>query len=207
MLIAGICIGLVAAVASVRVHDPDLQRRIYWLGWFSSALCFALAVLPRGWHGSLAVGFLALFAAAIYAYLRTPFLKIGGRVYAVFRTEQALARNDAYETAMGSISARTMWWVLVGIACIGSVGIYLLGWTWPMILCAVFLTAMGALAGVDDGSRKLPVARGQYVQAFIAFVASSLLWLAPAICYLAGYRVGQRWPMGMGRHARRPPDA
>ncbi len=210
--------GLVAAVASVVVRDQALQRRIYWLGWLIAALCFALAVLPRGWPGSLAIGLLALFAAVVYAYLRTPFLKIGGRVYAVSGIEEAsasdtaqypqsAARDDNYPTALGPLPARNMWWILVAMMCIVSLGIYLVGWTWQTILGAVFLTVMGALAGVDDGSRKLPIARGQQIQAFIASVASILLWLAPPICYYLGYRVGQRWPMGRGRHAGRPPDA
>jgi Ca2+/Na+ antiporter len=218
LLIAGACVGLVAAVASVVVHDGELQRRIYWLGWLIAALCFALAVLPRGWPGSVAIGLLALFAAVVYAYLRTPFLKIGGRVYAVSSIQEeaasdppqhprSAASDDSYPAAMGSLPARNMWWILVAMTGIVSLGIYLVGWTWQMILGAVFLTLMGALAGIDDGSRKLPIARGQHVQAFIVSVGSILLWLAPPICYYIGYRVGQRWPMGRGRHARHLPDA
>ncbi|WP_141681968.1 hypothetical protein [Mycobacterium malmoense] len=216
LLVAGICVGLVAAVASVVVDDRDVQRRIYWLGWLGAALCFAVAVLPRGWPGSLGIGLLALFAAMVYAYLRTPFLKIGGRVYAISRTEEAkgapqypraAAKNGSYPTAMGSLSARNMWWILVAMTCIVSLGIYVVGWTWQMSLGAAFLTVMGALAGIDDGSRKLPIARGQHIQAFLASVASILLWLAPPICYYIGYRVGQHWPMGRGSHAGHVPDA
>lgn len=217
LLLAGIGVGLIAAIASVAVHDHELQRRTYWLGWLGAAVCFALAVLPRGWPGSFGIGLLALFAAMVYAYLRTPFLKIGGRVYAISRIEEvpkrasqyprSAAKDDGYPTAMGSLSARNMWWILVAMACIVSLGIYLVGWTWQMMLGALFLTVMGALAGIDDGSRKLPIARGQRVQAFIVSVASILLWLAPPICYYIGYRVGQRWPMGRGRHAQHAPDA
>ncbi len=216
LLVAGICLGLFAAVASVVVDDRDVQRRIYWLGWLSAALCFALAVLPRGWPGSFGIGLLALFAAIVYAYLRTPYLKIGGRIYAISRTEEtpkdtpryprSAAKDDSYPTAMGSLSARNMWWILVSMTCIVSVGIYVVGWTWQMILGTALLTVMGALAGIDDGSRKLPIARGQHIQAFLASVASILLWLAPPICYYIGYRVGHRWPMGGGRHVQQEPD-
>ena len=217
LLVAGICVGLVAAVASVVVDDREVQRRIYWLGWLSAALCFALAVLPRGWPGSVGIGLLALFAATVYAYLRTPYLKVGGRVYAISGTEEApngtrryprsAAKAEGYPTAMGSLSARNMWWILAAMTGIVSLGIYVVGWTWQIILGAALLTVMGGLAGIDDGSRKLPIARGQHVQAFLTSVASILLWLAPPICYYIGYRVGQRWPMGRGRHAQHAPDA
>lgn len=218
MLITGICVGLIAAVASAIVQDRKLQRWIYWLGWMIAALCFALAVLPRGWPGSLGIGLSALFAAVVYAYLRTPFLKINGRVYAISSIEdeptshtaqnpQSAPRRDSYPTGMGTVSAHNMWWVLVALTCLVSAGVYLVGWPWQMILGAAFVTVLGAITGLDDGSRKLPIVRGQYIQALIVSVASILLWLAPPICYYFGYRVGQRWPMGRGRHIAPPPDA
>lgn len=108
---------------------------------------------------------------------------------------------------MGSLPARSMWWILVAITGIVSAGTYLVGWTWQLILGAVFLTVMGATAGIDDGSRHLPIARGQRVQAFIMSVASILLWLAPPICYYLGYLVGQRWPIGKVKHTTPFPDA
>lgn len=54
------------------------------------------------------------------------------------------------------------------------------------------------MGGIDDATRELPVARGQRVQAFIALVASALLWAIPPIAYLAGYQIGKRRPMGYG---------
>lgn len=218
LLIAGICVGLIALTASAFVQDAKLQRRSYWLGWLFAAVCFALAVLPRGWPGSVAIGILALFAAVLYAYFRTPFLKIRGRVYTIAGIKQEAASdtdqqvpvasaNDSYPTAMGPVPARNVWWVLVALTLMFSLGVYLVGWTWQMILGAAFLAVLGALTGIDDGTRKLRIARGQHVQAYIVLVASILLWLAPPICYYLGYRVGQRWPMGRGRHAGHPPDA
>jgi hypothetical protein len=218
LLIAGVCAVLVAALASVFVRDRRLDRRIYWVGWLIATPCISFGVLSRGWRASLAIGLLCVFAAVLYAYFRTPFLKVGGRIYAFSiansqpdppanETPQeppSAPPSDSYPTVAGPVSARNLWWVLVAMTCLVSVGVYLAGWTWQIILGAVFLTMVGGIAGMDDATRKLPIARGQYVQAGIVSVASILLWLAPTVCYLLGYGVGQRWPMGRGKHAAPP---
>jgi hypothetical protein len=221
LLIAGVCAGLVAAVASVFVRDRRLDRRIYWLGWLIATSCISFAVLPRGWQASLAIGLLGVFAAVVYAYLRTPFLKIGGRIYALSITDSRpdppandtleepppAPPRDSYPTTVGPVSARNLWWVLVALTCLVSVGVYLVGWAWQMVLGAVLLAVLGGVLGIDDATRKLPIARGQHVQAFVVSVASILLWLAPPVCYAVGYGIGRRWPMGRGKHAgSRDPD-
>ena len=215
LLIAGVCAGLVAAVASVFVRDRRLDRRIYWLGWLIATSCISFAVLPRGWQASLAIGLLGVFAAVVYAYLRTPFLKIGGRIYALSITDSRpdppandtteepppAPPRDSYPTTAGPVSARNLWWVLVALTCLVSVGVYLVGWAWQMVLGAALLAVLGGIFGIDDATRKLPIARGQHVQAFIVSVASILLWLAPPVCYVVGYGIGRRWPMGRGKYA------
>ena len=210
LLIVGVCAGLIAAVGSVTAKDPELERRIYWLGWLIAALCFALAVLPRGWPGSVGIGLLALFAAVLYAYLRTQYLRIGGRIYSIVSIDEEstndtppAARADNYPTALGSLSAPSMWWILVALTCAMAVGVYLVGWSWQLILGTVFLAVLGAITGNDDGAGKLPIARGQYAQAVIVSLASVLLWLAPPICYYVAYRIGQRRPFGQDKQLPR----
>lgn len=215
LLIAGVGAGLVAAVASIFVRDRRLDRNIYWLGWLIATSCISFAVLPRGWQASLAIGLLGVFAAVVYAYLRTPFLKIGGRIYALSITDSRpdppandtteepppAPPRDSYPTTAGPVSARNLWWVLVALTCLVSVGVYLVGWAWQMVLGAALLAVLGGIFGIDDATRKLPIARGQHVQAFIVSVASILLWLAPPVCYVVGYGIGRRWPMGRGKYA------
>ncbi|HEY3997123.1 MAG TPA: hypothetical protein VGM40_14315 [Mycobacterium sp.] len=210
LLIVGVCAGLIAAVGSVTVKSREFERRLYWVGWLIAAVCFALAALPRGWPGSIGIGFLALFAALLYAYLRTPYLKIGDRVYSVISIEEEptsqtppASRDDSYPTALGSLSARSMWWVLVALTCAMSVGVYLVGWSWQLIIGTAFLAVLGAVTGNDDGSHKLPIARGQHAQAFLVSVASILLWLAPPVCYYIAYHLGQRRTSGPGRQLGR----
>lgn len=221
LLMAGVGAVLVAAVAGLFVNDPTLERRIYWVGWLIATPFMSLAVLSRGWQASLAIAVLCGFTAVVYAYLRTPFLKIGQRIYAVSNThrqseppesetDQAQlpsAPQDSYPTVVGPVSAHNLWWVLVALAWLVAIGVYLLGWIWQMVLPAAFLTLLAGLAGVDDATRELPMARGQYAQAFLVSVACVLLWLAPPVCYVLGYSVGQHWPMGAGKHvAGRDPD-
>src|ERR1700758_2337782 len=170
LLIAGVCAGLVAAVASIFVRDRRLDRSIYWLGWLTATSCISFAVLPRGWQASLALGLLGVFAAVVYAYLRTPFLKIGGRIYALSITDSRpdppengtleepppAPPRDSYPTTAGPVSARNLWWVLVALTCLVSVGVYLVGWAWQMVLGAVLLAVLGGIFGIDDATRKLP---------------------------------------------------
>ena len=219
LFIAGFCAGLGGAVASALIDDRGLARRIYWLGWLVNALCFSAGALPRGWQPSLGFGLLCVFVAVFYAYMRTPYLKIGGRIYALSRLDsqpdppadgttdtQPAAPRGNDPTDFGQVSAPKFWWILVAFTCIVAGNVYAFGWPAQAIFGTAFLTLLYAAAGVDDATRKLPIARGQYVQGGIAAVVSILLWLAPCIAYLLGYAIGQRWPMGRGKHAT-PPDA
>lgn len=217
LFIAGICAGLGGAVASSLIDDRKLSRRVYWLGWLVTTTCFCLFALQGGWRPSLGFGLLCVFVAVFYAYMRTPHLKIGDRIYALSAldsqpdpspgetTEPPAAPPDSYPTDVGQVSAPKVWWTLAAFTCIAAGNVYYFGWPVQAIFGTAVLTLFCTMFGIDDATRKLPIARGQYVQAGIAAVVSILLWLAPCIAYLIGYAIGQRWPMGRGRHAT-PPD-
>ncbi|WP_157900646.1 hypothetical protein [Mycobacterium rhizamassiliense] len=219
LFIAGVCAGLIGAVASAFVDDRKRARGLYWLSWLISTSCLSLAVLQRGWRVTLAFGLLCVFVAVFYAYMRTPYLKIGGRIYALslnnIQPDPSAGKTigpppsappDSYSSHIGQVSAPKIWWILVAFTCIVAGNVYAFGWPTQAIFGTAFLTLLCAGAGIDDATRKLPIARGQYVQAGIATVVSLLLWLAPSIAYLLGYAIGQRWPMGRGKQAA-PPDS
>jgi len=83
LLVAGL-IGVLAGAAQARyrfIADRRRGRRFYWATSIIGIVCFA-AGTGRIWpNGVLAA---ALFAAVVVvsAYLTTPYLKIGGRIYA-----------------------------------------------------------------------------------------------------------------------------
>lgn len=218
LFIVGVCAGLGGAIASALVDDRKLGRRIYWLGWLINTSCFSLGALQRGWQPSLGFGLLCVFVAVFYAYMRTPYLKIGGRIYALSLIDSqpdppageaaeppSAVPHDSYPTDVGQVPARKVWWILVTFTCLVAANVYYFGWPAQAIFGTAVLTLFYAFFGVDDATRKLPIARGQYVQASIASLVSIPLWLAPCICYLLGYGIGQRWPMGRGKHAAPPP--
>jgi hypothetical protein len=218
--------GFLAVVASMVIavlfaKRRSLERRIYWAGWIIGTPCMSLAVLPRGgWRAVVAAALLCLFAAVVYAYFQTPYLKLGNRIYALTipnsqpdppgdggdSDQPPQLPHDSYDF-MGGVTARNIWWVNVGLTCIMALGVVLTGWDLPTAFFAAFIVAMGAMSGIDDATRKLPIARGQKVQAYFATVASIPLWLLPTIAYLVGYQIGKRRPMGKGKHAAPPHGA
>jgi len=83
LLAAGL-IFILAGAAQARfrfIRDRALGRRFYWTASIVGILCFAVGT-GRIWpNGVLAA---AVFAAVVVlsAYLTTPYLKIGGQIYA-----------------------------------------------------------------------------------------------------------------------------
>jgi hypothetical protein len=150
-----------------------------------------------------------------WAHLTTPYLKIGGRIFALTmadsrpdpdpNTGDGLPKltppPDSYPAP---VTAATAWWILAILTVTAAVGVYLGGWTWQTAAVTAVLVVLGTVSGIDDASRRLPAFRGQHAQAFVIAVASILLWLAPVISYAAGYALGTRRPMGKGSRTGSP---
>ena len=198
------------------VKARHVKRRIFWLGLLTADACVAVSALPLGMDTTvtLFVGF--ALAIVFRAYFDTPYLKIGGRIYALSMSDSRPdpPRDGSPAEPMpppprdsygGEASAQTFWWVVTVMTCAFAAGVYLGGWFSLTILCTALLSAGAVVCGIDDATRKLPMARGQHVQAFVISVASILLWFAPPICYFVGYQIGTRKPMGKGKHAAAPP--
>jgi hypothetical protein len=218
LIIAGfLAVAASMVIAVLFAKRRSLERRIYWAGWAIGTLCMSLAVLPRGWQGVIAFALLGVFFAVGYAYFRTPYLKLGNRIYALTipnsqpdpseddgdSEQPPQLPHDSYDF-MGGITARKIWWMNVSLICMMALGVVLTGWDLPTALLAALVVAIGTMSGVDDATRKLPIARDQKVQAYFATVASIPLWLLPTIAYLVGYQIGKRKPMGRGKQAAPP---
>lgn len=223
-LLLGAAIVLIGGIGSLFfLRNRQLERRIYWTSWIAGGAMLALALQHRGWGLAVAAFAASMFGAVFYAYMRTSYLKIGSKIYAFSVPDsqpdppqdehrEAAPAVPARDSYLGVVSARNFWWLVVFLNCALAYGVFVFGWRWQTIAYTVGFAAFAALCGLDDATRRLPIVRGQRVQAVIATVASLLLWVVPPVVYLLGYTLGKRYPMGYGlsdpitRH-QRPDDA
>jgi hypothetical protein len=217
LFVGALAMGAVTIWAIARAKERRTKRRIYWVGWLSAVGCAAVSLLPLGIKATVIV-FVAFSLAVVFqAYISTPYLKLGRRIFAFkmsdsspdptsrdMRADQPFSvrgetelRDSSYA---GQVSATTLWWVMVVLTVSTAFAVYCGGWIPPTILAGVVLTVLAAVFGIDDATRNLRVARGKYVQAGIITVVSIVLWLAPPVAYLVGYQVGRYKPMGRGRY-------
>ena len=206
LIIVGLAIIIVLCTVATFTKDIRIARRIYWAAWLLGIPVMALSVLGRGWKVfglSLGVG---LFGAVVYAYFRTSYLNIGGRVYAF---TIALSRpdppadgspappNDAYGQ---QVAASNMWWVLAAFsAAAGFAGV--VEGTSPLTIGVTgFVAAVSALVGYLDSHEGWPISRKQYVQLGFIVVASIPVFLLPPLAYVLTY-----WAGG-GRHTSHRDD-
>lgn len=182
------------------------QRRIYWLFACLAAVSGFLMCYPDRAKG---IGVAGLFAAGmvVAAYTATPYIKIGGRIFALSIAD---SRHDGPEAAYrsgggvdptpnsygGMLSAAKLWWMLAVIAVIAGGNVYyaavgrengLIPWA-----SAAFLALLALAAGYSDGSWDYPIARRQYLQ-----LATASLVTAGAfpVLYLTFYFTATRWPL------------
>ncbi|WP_163746953.1 hypothetical protein [Mycolicibacterium helvum] len=206
LFVVALALILATTAGIARADSVEAKRLIYWLGWMSAVACAAVSLLPLGLKTTVItfVGF--AFAVVFWAWLTTPYLKIGRRTFALTMADRRSGQGpDSGEDAPaqlpanhypGPVTAGTVWWIFAILTTAAGVGVYLGGWRWQTITVAVVLTALGAISGLDDASRALGPARGQHVQAAVIAVASILLWLAPIAAYAIGYTIGLRHATG-----------
>ena len=81
-----------------------VQRRLYWTGYGGVAALCAVAMFPRGWELSVWAVALVAVASVGDAFVRTGYLKIGGRLFTLSasarrRDEQESSERDRSEDA------------------------------------------------------------------------------------------------------------
>ena len=184
------CLVLMLATAAgiARTESRQLKRRIYWTGWMSTALCAAVSLLPLGIRTTIIVFGGFGFAIVFWAWLTTPYLKIGRRTFALTMSDSrpdpspdADAETDSLapppDSYPGPVSAATVWWIFTILTLATAVGVFVGGWIWQTASVAAVLTFLGGISGLDDASRRLPAARGQYIQASLIAVSYTHLTL------------------------------
>ncbi len=193
-------------------YGRSLQRRIYWGCACLGAVAAFFAFYPdSGKAAGMGAFFLAVMAVVAYAY--TPYIKIGGRIYALTvqdsrpdpddNSAQAAATaaderdyDPAPDAYSGLLTATKAWWLLIMLLVISTGNIYAFasgeGEWWVAAIGVVFIVFFSVTTGFGDASWGYGIARGQRVQ----FVAAAVVTVGVfAVLYLAAYQTGKRWPL------------
>jgi len=171
LFVARLVLILVTLAGIGRAESRRSKRRIYWSGWMSATLCAAISLLPLG-PRTTAITFVGFaFCIVFWAYLTTPYLKIGERIFALTMADsrpdpdpdtggglpKLTPPPDSYP---GPVTAATAWWILAILTVTAAVGVYLRGWMWPTAAVTAVLVVLGTVSVIDDASRRLPAVRG-----------------------------------------------
>ena len=112
------------------------QRRIYWASACLAAVSGFLIVYPN-WKTGLAIAGILSAAMTMAAYAATPYIKIGGKTYALTVNDRQPDPEDsstaqtadpqfdpAPDSYSGMLTPATMWWLLVVLAVIAAANMY-----------------------------------------------------------------------------------
>lgn len=135
--------------------------------------------------------------AVLFAYFRTSYLKIGGRIYsyAIARTQPdplpdgspappVIPPSDAYR---GMVTATAHWCLLTVFSVVAGTSALMLGMGPATLGAGVFAVVMLAFTGYLDSYDGFPIARRRWVQLALIVVSSIPVFLLPPIAYLIGY--------------------
>ncbi|GAT07931.1 hypothetical protein H7I77_20285 [Mycolicibacterium novocastrense] len=197
LFFGGVAIGLIGMLATAFVRKVRHARRLYWCSWLAAGTLMALATLDRGLASACLVAVAAGAFALMYAYLRTPYVKLGDRIVAYTIPD---SRPDPLENGSeppaapvppdsynNYLTAAKLWWTLVVMTCaVGYAGIAL-GLTAATIGLGAFTAVMCALIGLMDARQGFSPARRQFVQFCVLVIASFPMFLIPPLAYLAAY--------------------
>jgi hypothetical protein len=184
------------------------QRRIYWASACLAAVCGFLMVYPN-WKTGLAIAGILFAAMIMAAYAATPYIKIGGKIYALTVRDRQPDPEDsstaqtadpqfdpAPDSYSGMLTPATMWWLLVVLAVIAAANMYAFlfsdGDAAPAAVSATFLAVLAVGAGYGDASWGYRIARGQHIQLGVASLITAGSFALP---YLVAYYTARRFPL------------
>ena len=197
LLFAGMAFGVIGGLSIIFIKDIRLERRVYWGSWLLTSLFISVSLSERGW-GATAIGACACAGTALlYAYLRTSYIKIGGRIhtYTLYRNrpDGAAVATPPPPDAYGNVlTAPKFWWTIALFALAAATVALAQGPTAATVGGGLFVAASIAVTGYIDGYEGFSVARRQYVQLAVITIASIPLLLLPMLAYVAAYLIGRR---------------
>jgi hypothetical protein len=178
------------------------QRRAYWLGWLLGGSLVVVSVAHRGLDWALMSAGMITFFSVYWAFMKTPYLKLGGRILALTldnrgpdpsgRVGERDPRSELPADRYGNLSAGAFWWLAALMIAAAGAAVTVGGWQIRLGLWAGFVTLAAGLVGYRDGSGGFARARGKRLPALLATAASILLFGVPPVLYLLGYQVGCR---------------
>ncbi|MGV0626919.1 hypothetical protein [Mycolicibacter minnesotensis] len=192
---------LTALLLSFLNISTGAQRRIYWSCACVAGVFGALTTYPT-WNNAAAMGIFFPSAMALGAYVATPYIKIGGKIYSFTildpdpedSTQQEIDPHpDSYS---GLLTATTMWWCVVVLAVIASGNVYFAVFrhedVWVGLLSGALFVLVTAPTAYGDASWRYPIARGQYIQFAVASVITAGVF---PLLYLTTYYLALRHPL------------
>jgi len=193
-------------------YGLTLQRRVYWSCACLGAVAAVLAFYPDSKKGIwMGLFFLGVMVSAAFGY--TPYIKVGGKVYALFaqdrrpdsdddavRSAEAAAADRAIDPApdtySGLLTPAKMWWLLVPILIISTGNIIAFasgkGEWWVAAIGLAFIVFLSVAMGFGDASWGYGIARGHRVPFVIAAIVTAGVFAA---LYLVAYQVGKLRPV------------
>ncbi|WP_156409171.1 hypothetical protein [Mycobacterium sp. Root265] len=194
---AGGAIALAGLCTLGFIPNVRWQRRVYWASWLFGAALMACAFIEPGWRMVGVVLAVCLAAAACFAYFRTSYLKIGGRIYSfwIARTQPdplpdgspappVIPPPDSYR---GQVTADAQWWLMAVASVCAGVSALVLGMSGATLGVAALPVVLLAGTGFIDSYDGFPIARRRWVQLALIVVSSIPVFLLPPIAYLIGY--------------------
>lgn len=190
---------LIGAIMIAFCNNIRHERRIFWVSWLLGTGVMALAPSPGGWRITGVMLALSTGAAFLFAYFRTSYLKVGGRIYAYWipRTHPdpptdgspappVIPPTDAYR---GHVTATAHWCLLTVFSVVAGTSALMIGMGPETLGAGVLTVAMLAFTGYIDSHDGFPIARRRWVQLAAIVVSSIPVFLLPPIAYLIGYYI------------------
>lgn len=207
-LIFGVCL-FASVVQGWFKHSRISQRRWYWGLTIAATIAIFPIRLPDV-RESLTASLCILGMMTFIAYMHTPYIKLGGKIYVFPLTDIEPDPEDLPELPAGNaddddpdpsaygpnIPAAKLWWTLV-VAMLGASILAFAfitgGDDWVGFgISVLVLVFFGLILGYGDGSWGYEVARGQRLQfSIIAAVTAGSF----ALLYLIAFRIARRWPI------------
>ena len=83
-----------------------IQRRFYWTGYGGVAALCAVAMFPRGWELSVWAVALVALASVGEAFVRTGYLKVGGRLFTMSADARRRDEQESEERERGATATQ-----------------------------------------------------------------------------------------------------